>query len=551
MSCLYLFALFYGTTNAQDEYDVIIMGAGMTGIQAGYRLQELGIDNFIILEAQSYMGGRVNYIDFHGSRVNTGGSWISGACENFNDGSSCRYMGSNPRGINPLLALTAKYNVPWVRTDIHEWRLPFPPYLNGTNGNTISRPVVIAEYNRWLGEVSECLMEKINDIWMGWAVDVSYMDALRGCLWFSQITLSQVITWIEFNLEYAYDIEQYSVYMTELETYVYYGNQDLLTLDNGFRGVVEGIAGEYLLPNDPRIVLNAPVGNIEYNANTGVTVTIAGTSLQYHAKYALVTFPIGVLKNRNFPATAIFNPPLPNWKQAAIDATDVADYSPLLVKWYSNWWFSAGHPEIDTGSKDGIVVLVDDEYGNLIWFINFNHDNIRPGSLIWRFDITDELAVKYQQQNNDDTIAALKTKLSRYFDVVPDPESVFVAGWSYNQYIQGAYGAYPVGYDWDNNIVDLQYAADQVLYFAGEHTSYDNAGYVHGAYYEGIRGANFIGNCLGASTGEWCQGPYTKNAREKAVMHLRNNSTKYQRISKRTNKKPKWAVNDNSKKSMY
>ncbi len=72
-------------------------------------------------------------------------------------------------------------------------------------------------------------------------------------------------------------------YSFPTQTYVYYGNQDLLTLDNGFRGVVEGIAGEYLQPNDPRIILNAPVGNIEYNANTGVTVTIAGTSLQFHA----------------------------------------------------------------------------------------------------------------------------------------------------------------------------------------------------------------------------------------------------------------------------
>eukprot|EP01084_Bolivina_argentea_P316063 547779_1 len=47
-----------------------------------------------------------------------------------------------------------------------------------------------------------------------------------------------------------------------------------INIDNGFRGVVEGVAGEYLnLPNDPRILLNAPVADIESDANTGVTVT--------------------------------------------------------------------------------------------------------------------------------------------------------------------------------------------------------------------------------------------------------------------------------------
>ncbi len=81
---------------------------------------------------------------------------------------------------------------------------------------------------------------------------------------------------------------------------------------------------------------------------------------------------------------------------------------------------------------------------------------------------------------------------------------------------------------------------DQVLYFGGEHTNPDDAGYVHTAYLEGIRGASMILNCLGyTGTGESC--PYD-------VMQKNNVSKilKEKHISNRKNKrngKPKYVYN--------
>src|SRR4051812_48889 len=40
-----------------DEKRIVIIGAGPTGLGAGYRLRELGYRNFVILEARDKVGG--------------------------------------------------------------------------------------------------------------------------------------------------------------------------------------------------------------------------------------------------------------------------------------------------------------------------------------------------------------------------------------------------------------------------------------------------------------------------------------------------------------
>ena len=41
------------------HYEVLIIGAGLAGLGAAQRLNDVGIKDFIILEAQNKIGGRV------------------------------------------------------------------------------------------------------------------------------------------------------------------------------------------------------------------------------------------------------------------------------------------------------------------------------------------------------------------------------------------------------------------------------------------------------------------------------------------------------------
>lgn len=57
---------------------VIIIGAGAAGIAAASRLAENGFKNFLILEAENRIGGRIYSTRFGGSIIDLGAQWCHG-----------------------------------------------------------------------------------------------------------------------------------------------------------------------------------------------------------------------------------------------------------------------------------------------------------------------------------------------------------------------------------------------------------------------------------------------------------------------------------------
>lgn len=55
---------------------VLILGAGVAGIVAAKTLEESGIEDFLILEAQDYIGGRFKQRSFAGVKLEEGANWI-------------------------------------------------------------------------------------------------------------------------------------------------------------------------------------------------------------------------------------------------------------------------------------------------------------------------------------------------------------------------------------------------------------------------------------------------------------------------------------------
>lgn len=64
-----------------QKYDVIIVGAGIAGLAAARKLQENGVSNLLVLEAQDYIGGRVKSETFYGARVELGAEFVHGTLE--------------------------------------------------------------------------------------------------------------------------------------------------------------------------------------------------------------------------------------------------------------------------------------------------------------------------------------------------------------------------------------------------------------------------------------------------------------------------------------
>lgn len=62
--------------------EVLIIGAGISGIAAATRLYENGHKNFVILEAENRIGGRINSVEFEGRTVDLGAQWCHGEKDN-------------------------------------------------------------------------------------------------------------------------------------------------------------------------------------------------------------------------------------------------------------------------------------------------------------------------------------------------------------------------------------------------------------------------------------------------------------------------------------
>ncbi|MCX2743344.1 FAD-dependent oxidoreductase [Mangrovivirga sp. M17] len=56
--------------------DIIIVGGGLTGLVAAYTLQQNGINNFLLLEAQSRFGGRIDTLYHESLPIELGPTWV-------------------------------------------------------------------------------------------------------------------------------------------------------------------------------------------------------------------------------------------------------------------------------------------------------------------------------------------------------------------------------------------------------------------------------------------------------------------------------------------
>lgn len=74
---------------------VLILGAGAAGITAAKTLYDRGVTDFLVLEGQDYIGGRIKQASLAGVKMELGANWIQYADEE----------------DNPLIPLKNKHNL--------------------------------------------------------------------------------------------------------------------------------------------------------------------------------------------------------------------------------------------------------------------------------------------------------------------------------------------------------------------------------------------------------------------------------------------------------
>ncbi|KAK0488508.1 hypothetical protein IW261DRAFT_1325664 [Armillaria novae-zelandiae] len=454
--------LLVAVNASSDSKTVLILGGGVTGIIAAKTLHEAGIDDFIIIEAQDELGGRMKSHHFGGKTVELGANWIHGA-----------EPVSGP--VNPIYTLAKKHDVKTQYNDFYGSVSTFD--LNGTTDFVDICRKASENHVKLTIAGGERLSRSLVDL----SARTGY--ALVGSK--PQSHHEQAAEYFHFDMEYAQSPEQSSWIAQAMNANFTYdfsrkmpSKDTLLSIDErGFKTVVQAEAAEFLKPS--QVMFNSTVMDISYS-NSEVSVTLDGERV-IHGAYALCTFSLGVLQHDDVR----FRPKLPAYKQEAIQSMVMATYTKIFFKFHQKFWF-----DTEMG------LYADPERGRYSTWQSLDHPNFFPGSGIIFVTVTGIFAERVESlpdsQVREEALGVLK-RMFPNIDV-PQPLNMFFYRWHSDPLYRGSYSNWPPAF-FLSHYYNLRANVGR-LYFAGEATSLKYVGFLHGAYDEGLSIAREIIECI-------------------------------------------------------
>ncbi|KAL9100734.1 MAG: hypothetical protein Q9163_003919 [Psora crenata] len=444
------------TSVAIFAYDGFLKLVSDVGTQQA--LSNASITDFLIVEYNSDIGGRVAHTTFGKQpdgtpyTIELGANWVQG-------------LVTPPGPENPIWTLVKKYNV----TNY---------YSNFSNVQTFTDQGSV-DYNG--------LFDAYEDAYSTVEQDAGYIlaDNLQDRTFRSGLSLAgwkpmmdkraEAIEWFLFDFEYAFD--------PNTTYYQFSGENNYVYDQRGFNTFIKGEASTFLKPNDSRLLLNTVVTNITYTDH-GVTVYNKDGGC-ITADYAICTFSLGVLQHD----AVTFSPELPSWKRRGIETFAMGTYTKIFLQF---------PPEKIFWNTSYQYFLYADPYerGYYPLFQTLDTEGFLPGSGIIFVTVVQDQSYIVEAQDDETTKAQVMAVLRNMFGVnnVPDPIDFLYPRWTLEPWAYGSYSNWPPGTSLEAH-QNLRANVGR-LYFAGEATSAQYYGFLHGAYFEGQSVANHIAECV-------------------------------------------------------
>lgn len=360
-------------------------------------------------------------------------------------------------------------------------------------------------------------------------LDQSTRAGLTQAGWSPNVNMAaQATEWWEWDWETAYSPEE-SSHLFGIAgynaTFYQYSDENNYVFDQrGFNYLVKQEAATFLKPRDPRLLLNAVVTNITYS-DSGVTVhTRDGRCIC--AAYALNTFSLGVLQHATQKSTSTsvqapvsFHPALPKWKKRAIANFAMGTYTKVFYQFdnMSQFW-----------PADTQYFLYADPTtrGYYPVWQSLSGPGFLPGSGIIFATVVGPESARIEAQPAAVTKAEGLAVLRKMFPhaKIPEPKAFMYPRWGREDWAFGSYSNWPTGV----TLREHQNLRANVgrLWFAGEATSAEYFGFLHGAYFEGQSAAKGIVACLHGRGGKECgEARYEKLAGIQGAFSVRNGWT--------------------------
>jgi len=455
------------------DVDVIIIGAGWSGMGAADHLARSNFSNFLVLEATNKTGGRTESFEFGDPSVGRfiferGSNWISGAPFNYGPDHE------NNRIYREALKVkkTGTFNITLIPGGTQNQSNFWAVY--DSNGKP-------ADLDGRIRRQSNAAYICINRTSTHIEKDINMRDALIKCGWEPKTEVEWVIDW-----GFTADIPGISATKQSLQmgvpdkTYDWYGDDDWFVLDQnprGFSHLMDTMTADTVPTNDPRLVFNTIVTQIDY---TSIPIKVTSKDGRvFNAKHVISTLPLGVMQRNH---KTLFVPSLPADQVEAL--TSKGAHMSHLTKVYLQFKEPFWDPKIPRW------LAADPELGLFAEWHNMNHPLHVPGSntlFIW---MGEPQSTKFEKGTDAEVIAAVMKNLQQRYPEkkLVDPVAFYMTRHSLDPFRYGSYSAYEMGWTdqyWDVMKRPLKAFGDIRVYFGGEHTCKTLTPFTHGALKRG------------------------------------------------------------------
>lgn len=409
---------------------VIVVGAGISGLAAGKKLQEKGFA-VIVLEAQDRVGGRLRTNRSLGVAFDEGASWIHGTSG------------------NPITTLAQQAGMQAAPADDGS-------FLSYDIGGALRSDAVVSDAEDEFYSMLETLMksgrpgQSFETIF-----NAQYPAQYNDRLW--KFFLSTYLTFDTGDLN-----NLSSLFYNEGEEF---GSEEKIAV-NGYDTIPNYLA------NGLDIRLNQRVTKIDYSSPK-ITVTHNGTITE--SDFVLVTVPLGVLK----AGTIGFVPALPTTKQNAVQKVGMNCVNKFLLTWETAFWDDVLYISYTPETRD-----------KFNFFVNIKKLNPSAKALM-TFAYAD-YGRSTETMSDEQIIHEIMLHLKdMYGNNIPMPTNLLRTKWQTNENTFGAYSYTAINTEMEH-FDELAEQVGNKLFFAGEHTNRDYFSTAHGAYLSGLREADKI-----------------------------------------------------------
>lgn len=424
--------------------DVIIVGAGLSGLSAATSLLADGITP-IVLEGRNRVGGRIHTQVVDGTALDLGAGWIQAA------------------ETSPLVELVKELGIETVEASLGDIALR---HANGTPFTNKELAVFGAAFAGLAAGMLDLAEKRRRRL----LPDISMQQAVNKVL--DQLALPPKIrtevyqaAFMNFGVLRGTTLDEASFYYSSSD-----GN--LGVIDLAFPGGYGQVPDALSKGVDVRF--QHVVQSIDYGRRGVTIVTDKGT---FTADRAILTFPLAVLQS----GTVEFTPGLPQRKRKAIKALKMGTGNKYYLKFPTAFW--------DTDGVTTILRLSNDPGRS--GFINTQRWADEP--VICAL-VEGKYAIDSEGYSDDRITSDMMDSLrAAYGTSIPDPVPGFIARsrWNSDPFARGIYPNVPLG----GTLRDYEAIAESVdnrLFFAGDATNRDFPGSTRAAYLSGQKAADRV-----------------------------------------------------------